>query len=138
MLTEKHSGSHFLTRFHFGWGWLFSVLAICNTYYSTSMGLVRRCARENIQRDIVKTKQFEPRLGLNNIHACPQSEGGLRRGVPPRGGREEHAIERGGMEGDDVEARGVMRVEAPPLLLFGPSCRHGPVSVSTISCEAQV
>ncbi|KAG7450195.1 tricalbin [Guyanagaster necrorhizus] len=48
--------SHFLTRFHFGWGWLFIILAVCNTYYTTSMHRVRRRARDDIQRELVKTR----------------------------------------------------------------------------------
>ncbi|KAK0198528.1 C2 domain-containing protein [Armillaria mellea] len=48
--------SHFLTRFHFGWGWLFIVLAVCNTYYTTSMKRVRRRARDDIQRELVKSR----------------------------------------------------------------------------------
>ncbi|KAK0233307.1 C2 domain-containing protein [Armillaria fumosa] len=48
--------SHFLTRFHFGWGWLFIVLAVCNTYYTTSMQRVRRRARDDIQRELVKSR----------------------------------------------------------------------------------
>ncbi|KAK0208431.1 C2 domain-containing protein [Desarmillaria ectypa] len=48
--------SHFLTRFHFGWGWLFIILAVCNTYYTTSMQRVRRRARDDIQRELVKTR----------------------------------------------------------------------------------
>ncbi|KAI0067953.1 tricalbin [Artomyces pyxidatus] len=47
--------AHFLTRFHFGWGWLFIVLAGCCTYYTTSMARVRQRARDDIQRDLVKT-----------------------------------------------------------------------------------
>jgi Ca2+-dependent lipid-binding protein len=47
--------SHFLTRFHMGWGWLFIVLAFCNTYYTTSMTRVRRRARDDIQRELTKT-----------------------------------------------------------------------------------
>jgi Ca2+-dependent lipid-binding protein, contains C2 domain len=45
-----------LTRFHFGWGWLFIILAFCNTYYSTSMERTRRHARDDIQRELVKTR----------------------------------------------------------------------------------
>ncbi|KAI0639057.1 tricalbin [Trametes polyzona] len=48
--------THFLTRFHFGWGWLFILLAFCNTYYSTSMKRVRARARDDIQRELVKTR----------------------------------------------------------------------------------
>ncbi|KAF8213474.1 C2 domain-containing protein [Mycena galopus ATCC 62051] len=62
--------SHFLTRFNFGWGWLFIVLAICNTYYSTSMERVRRQARDDIQRELVKTRlisEHESADWLNNF-----------------------------------------------------------------------
>ncbi|KAI0336165.1 tricalbin [Cubamyces sp. BRFM 1775] len=48
--------THFLTRFHFGWGWLFILLAFCNTYYSMSMKRVRARARDDIQRELVKTR----------------------------------------------------------------------------------
>jgi Ca2+-dependent lipid-binding protein len=48
--------SHFLTRFGLGWGWLFILLAICNTYYANSMARVRRRARDDIQRELVKTQ----------------------------------------------------------------------------------
>ncbi|KAF8168240.1 C2 domain-containing protein [Crassisporium funariophilum] len=62
--------SHFLTRFNFGWGWLFIILAICNTYYSTSMERVRRCARDDIQRELVKTRlasEHESAEWINNF-----------------------------------------------------------------------
>jgi len=62
--------SHFLTRFNLGWGWLFIVLAICNTYYSTSMARVRRRARDDIQRELVKTSlasEHESAEWLNNF-----------------------------------------------------------------------
>ncbi|KAI0080049.1 tricalbin [Panus rudis PR-1116 ss-1] len=48
--------THFMTRFNFGWGWLFIVLAFCNTYYSTSMGRFRERARDDIQRELTKTR----------------------------------------------------------------------------------
>ncbi|EJD04407.1 tricalbin [Fomitiporia mediterranea MF3/22] len=48
--------SHFLTVFHFGWGWLFIVLATCATYYTTSMTRVRRRARDDIQRELIKSR----------------------------------------------------------------------------------
>ncbi|KAJ3567153.1 hypothetical protein NP233_g6551 [Leucocoprinus birnbaumii] len=48
--------SHFLTRFGFGWGWLFILLAFCNTYYTTSVTRMRRSARDDIQRELVKTR----------------------------------------------------------------------------------
>ncbi|KAG5654026.1 hypothetical protein H0H81_008041 [Sphagnurus paluster] len=62
--------SHFLTRFNFGWGWLFIILAGCNTYYSTSMERVRRRARDDIQRELVKTRlasEHESADWLNNF-----------------------------------------------------------------------
>ncbi|KAF8898443.1 C2 domain-containing protein [Infundibulicybe gibba] len=62
--------SHFLTRFHFGWGWLFVLLAGCNTYYSTSMQRVRRQARDDIQRELVKTRlasEHESADWINNF-----------------------------------------------------------------------
>lgn len=48
--------THFLTRFGFGWGWIFILLAGCSTYYSTSMRRTRRHARDDIQRELVKTR----------------------------------------------------------------------------------
>ncbi|KAF9535478.1 C2 domain-containing protein [Crepidotus variabilis] len=62
--------SHFMTRFHLGWGWLFILLAICNTYYSTSMKRVRRNARDDIQRELVKTSlasEHESAEWINNF-----------------------------------------------------------------------
>ncbi|THH27082.1 hypothetical protein EUX98_g7106 [Antrodiella citrinella] len=48
--------THFLTRFHFGWGWLLIVLAVCNTYWSTSVARFRSRARDDIQRELVKNR----------------------------------------------------------------------------------
>jgi Ca2+-dependent lipid-binding protein len=48
--------THYLTRFGFGWGWLFILMAFCTTYYSTSMTRFRRRARDDIQRELVKTR----------------------------------------------------------------------------------
>ncbi|TFL06303.1 C2 domain-containing protein [Pterulicium gracile] len=62
--------SHFLTRFGFGWGWLFIVLAFCCTYYSTSMERVRRAAKDDIQRELVKTRlmsEHESADWINNF-----------------------------------------------------------------------
>lgn len=62
--------SHFLTRFGFGFGWLFILLAVCNTYYATSMTRVRRRARDDIQRELVKTgltSQYESADWMNNF-----------------------------------------------------------------------
>ncbi|KAG0700683.1 C2 domain-containing protein [Suillus ampliporus] len=62
--------SHFLTRFNFGWGWLIVLLSICNTYYVTSMTRIRRCARDDIQRELVKTRlasEHESAEWMNNF-----------------------------------------------------------------------
>ncbi|KAG6814026.1 hypothetical protein H0H92_003876 [Tricholoma furcatifolium] len=62
--------SHFLTRFNFGWGWLFIVLAGCATYYSTSLERVRRRARDDIQRELTKTRlasEHESADWMNNF-----------------------------------------------------------------------
>ncbi|KAG6910551.1 hypothetical protein DXG01_009501 [Tephrocybe rancida] len=62
--------SHFLTRFNFGWGWLFIVLAVCSTYYSTSLERVRRRSRDDIQRELVKTRlisEHESAEWINNF-----------------------------------------------------------------------
>ncbi|KAH9836496.1 C2 domain-containing protein [Rhodofomes roseus] len=62
--------AHFMTRFNFGWGWLFVLLAFCNTYYTTSMTRVRRRARDDIQRELVKTRlesEFESADWMNNF-----------------------------------------------------------------------
>ncbi|KAG6866873.1 hypothetical protein C0991_008810 [Blastosporella zonata] len=62
--------SHFLTRFNFGWGWLFIILAICNTYYTTSLERVRRRSRDDIQRELVKTRlisEHESAEWINNF-----------------------------------------------------------------------
>lgn len=62
--------SHFLTRFHFGWGWLLIVLAVCSTYYNTSVQRVRRNARDDIQRELVKTRlasEHESADWINNF-----------------------------------------------------------------------
>lgn len=64
------AASHFLTIFRFGWSSLFLVLAVCATYYSTSMTRVRRRARDDIQRELVKTKmvsEFESAEWINGF-----------------------------------------------------------------------
>ena len=47
--------AHFIARFNLGLGWLFILLASCCTYYTTSMARVRHRARDDIQRELVKT-----------------------------------------------------------------------------------
>jgi hypothetical protein len=75
-LTHLHDAvqavfaSHFLTRFNFGWGWLIILLSICNTYYVNSMARVRRCARDDIQRELIKTRlasEHETADWMNNF-----------------------------------------------------------------------
>lgn len=39
-----------------GWGAIIILLAFCSTYYTTSMARVRRRARDDIQRELVKTR----------------------------------------------------------------------------------
>ncbi|KAI1797561.1 tricalbin [Ganoderma leucocontextum] len=48
--------THFITRFNFGFGWVFIILAFCNTYYTASMLRTRRAVRDDIQRELVKTR----------------------------------------------------------------------------------
>ena len=48
--------THYMTIFRLGWGWLFVVLATCATYYSASMQRVRRRARDDIQRELIKNR----------------------------------------------------------------------------------
>ena len=45
-----------MTLFRFYWGWLIFLLAVCATYYSTSMARMRRRARDDIQRELVKAR----------------------------------------------------------------------------------
>ncbi|KAF8905450.1 C2 domain-containing protein [Gymnopilus junonius] len=62
--------THFLTRFNFGWGWLFIVLAFCSTYYSASIERFRQYARDDIQRELVKTRlasEHESADWINNF-----------------------------------------------------------------------
>ncbi|TFK76782.1 tricalbin [Pluteus cervinus] len=62
--------THFLTLFRAGWGWLFIVLSVCSTYYTISVRRVRRIARDEIQRELVKSRlesEHEPAEWLNNF-----------------------------------------------------------------------
>ena len=62
--------THFLTRFGFGWGWLFIIIAFCSTYYTVSITRFRRNARDDIQRELVKTRltsEHESADWLNNF-----------------------------------------------------------------------
>ncbi|KAH9948433.1 C2 domain-containing protein [Amylocystis lapponica] len=62
--------THFLTRCGCSWGRLFIVLAFCNTHYSLPMSRVRRRARDDIQRELVKTRldsDYESAEWINNF-----------------------------------------------------------------------
>jgi Ca2+-dependent lipid-binding protein len=39
-----------------GWAWVFIILAFCSTAYSLSIERTRRRARDDIQRELVKTR----------------------------------------------------------------------------------
>ncbi|KAI9462339.1 tricalbin [Lactarius psammicola] len=62
--------SHFMTLFNLGWGWLFILMASCCTYYTTSMARIRQRARDDIQRELVKTRlasEHESAEWMNNF-----------------------------------------------------------------------
>lgn len=62
--------TYFLTLLRFGWGWLIIVLAICGTYYNTSMGRLRRTTRDDIQRELTKNRlvaEHETADWINNF-----------------------------------------------------------------------
>ncbi|GAA5987383.1 hypothetical protein JCM10908_001933 [Rhodotorula pacifica] len=46
--------SHFVTLFGGGFGWLILVMAVCATYYETSIKRVRRNARDDLAREVAK------------------------------------------------------------------------------------
>lgn len=46
--------THFLTLFGAGWGWMIVILAVCATYYQTSVRRVRRNARDDLAREVAK------------------------------------------------------------------------------------
>lgn len=53
-----------------GWGWLFLVLAACGTFYTNSIETLRRAARDDIQRELVKTRlesEHESADWINNF-----------------------------------------------------------------------
>lgn len=59
-----------MTRFNFGWGWIFILLAFCSTYYTTSINRFRRRTRDDIQRELVKTHletEHESAEWMNNF-----------------------------------------------------------------------
>ncbi|KAF8320471.1 tricalbin [Clavulina sp. PMI_390] len=50
------TATYFLTLFRMGWGWLVLVLGACSTYYTNSMKTLRRAVRDDIQRELVKSR----------------------------------------------------------------------------------
>ncbi|WWC72638.1 uncharacterized protein I206_106602 [Kwoniella pini CBS 10737] len=48
--------TRFVTVFHLGWGWVVVILAFCSSYYSLSISRTRQRARDDIQRELVKTR----------------------------------------------------------------------------------
>jgi Ca2+-dependent lipid-binding protein len=48
--------SRFIGIFRLGWGWTLILLASCATYYDVSITRVRRAAKDDIQRELVKTR----------------------------------------------------------------------------------
>ncbi|KAG8883133.1 hypothetical protein FRB98_003307 [Tulasnella sp. 332] len=62
--------THLMTLLRMGWGWLFIVLAVCSTYYTTSAARFRRNARNDIQRELIKkrlTSESESADWMNNF-----------------------------------------------------------------------
>ena len=51
MLTTR-----FMTVLHFGWGWIILVMACCASFYNLSISRTRARARDDIQRELVKTR----------------------------------------------------------------------------------
>ncbi|ORX40969.1 C2 domain-containing protein [Kockovaella imperatae] len=48
--------TRFITVIHLGWGWVICILASCAAYYTLSMQRTRARARDDIQRELVKTR----------------------------------------------------------------------------------
>ena len=48
--------TRFMTVVHLGWGWIILVFAFCASYYSLSITRTRQRARDDIQRELVKTR----------------------------------------------------------------------------------
>lgn len=49
-------GSHVITLLRLGWGMLIILMAVTATYYDLSITRVRRASRDDIQRELVKTR----------------------------------------------------------------------------------
>lgn len=48
--------TRFISAIRLGWGWVFMILAICATFYSISIQRTRQRARDDIQRELSKTR----------------------------------------------------------------------------------
>lgn len=48
--------TRFITVIRLGWGWVFIILAFTATAYSLSIQRTRQRARDDIQRELVKTR----------------------------------------------------------------------------------
>jgi len=62
--------THIVTRLRFGFGSVVIILAACTTYYKTSIQRVRRYARDDIQRELIKTRlatEHESADWMNNF-----------------------------------------------------------------------
>ncbi|KAL1677515.1 C2 domain-containing protein [Schizophyllum commune] len=62
--------AHFFARFGFGLGWQLILLSVCCTYYTTSIRRTRRRARDDIQRELTKTRlgsEHETADWINNF-----------------------------------------------------------------------
>ena len=62
--------THLITLLRLGWGWIVVLLAFCSTYYSTSIERFRRRARDDMQRELARTRIFkEPETAdwMNNF-----------------------------------------------------------------------
>jgi Ca2+-dependent lipid-binding protein len=62
--------THLATLLRLGFGWILVILAISATYYKTSIQRVRRYARDDIQRELLKTRlatEHESADWLNNF-----------------------------------------------------------------------
>ncbi|GAA5961362.1 hypothetical protein JCM21900_006679 [Sporobolomyces salmonicolor] len=54
IITFSVVASHFITLFGGGLGWLILILAVCATYYQTSIKRVRRNVRDDMAREVAK------------------------------------------------------------------------------------
>ncbi|EIW70089.1 hypothetical protein TREMEDRAFT_71520 [Tremella mesenterica DSM 1558] len=48
--------TRFMTAIHLGWGWIILIFAFCSSYYTLSIARTRHRARDDIQRELVKTR----------------------------------------------------------------------------------